>query len=212
MLPLFEEGHMSASSLQRDGRVRMAKRGLRSEPVATRKRRRLAVAAVTSSSTSTYGGVVAFKHAWKEFLKDGWTSQPPPRQSLDDRYRHIRPEGDPAGKEGLDFLLWEAAVMRFVKGEEFRICNAERGLTYTLTSAPTAVPTLVTAGTAGTVEVVVVTTLVVTVALVVVGEAMLVEITATSVSKLDVGRGEIRRGEAEDESDRATAGGVSGTA
>ncbi|KAG6947635.1 hypothetical protein JG688_00015452 [Phytophthora aleatoria] len=73
----------------------MAKRGLRSEPVATRKRRRLAVAADTSSSTSTYNGAVAFKHAWKELLKDGLTSKPPPLQSLEDRYRYIRPGGDP---------------------------------------------------------------------------------------------------------------------
>ncbi|KAF1785516.1 hypothetical protein GQ600_10339 [Phytophthora cactorum] len=41
----------------------MAKRCLRSEPVAARKRRRLVVAADTSSSTSTYSGAVAFKHA-----------------------------------------------------------------------------------------------------------------------------------------------------
>ncbi|KAF1785631.1 hypothetical protein GQ600_22369 [Phytophthora cactorum] len=107
MVPLFEEEHVSASSSQRDGRVRMAKRGLRSEPVATRKRRRLVVATDTRSSTSTYGGAVAFKHARKELLKDGWT--------LDDRYRFIWPGGDLAGKEDLDFLLGEAAVMRFVK-------------------------------------------------------------------------------------------------
>ncbi|KAG3078637.1 hypothetical protein PI125_g20925 [Phytophthora idaei] len=50
----------------------MAKRGLRSDPVATRKGRRLAVDADTSSSTSTYGGAVAFKNAWKELPKDGW--------------------------------------------------------------------------------------------------------------------------------------------
>ncbi|KAG3170082.1 hypothetical protein PC128_g18996 [Phytophthora cactorum] len=93
----------------------MAKRGLRSEPVATRKRRRLAVDADTSSSTSTYGGAVAFKNAWKELRKGAWTSKPPPRQSRDDRFRYIRPGDDPAGKEGLDFLLGEAAVIRFVK-------------------------------------------------------------------------------------------------
>ncbi|KAG4042304.1 hypothetical protein PC123_g22200 [Phytophthora cactorum] len=93
----------------------MAKRGLRSEPVATRKRRHLAVDADTSSSTYTYGGAVAFKNAWKALLKGAWTSKPPPRQSRDDRFRYIRPGDDPAGKEGLDILLGESAVMRFVK-------------------------------------------------------------------------------------------------
>ncbi|KAG2808277.1 hypothetical protein PC116_g21311 [Phytophthora cactorum] len=93
----------------------MAKRGLRSEPVATRKRRHLAVDADTSSLTYTYGGAVAFKNAWKALLKGAWTSKPPPRQSRDDRFRYIRPGDDPAGKEGLDILLGESAVMRFVK-------------------------------------------------------------------------------------------------
>ncbi|KAF1780789.1 hypothetical protein GQ600_4985 [Phytophthora cactorum] len=137
----------------------MAKRGLRSEPVATRKRRHLAVDADTSSSTYTYGGAVAFKNAWKALLKGAWTSKPPPRQSRDDRFRYIRPGDDPAGKEGLDILLGESAVMRFVKAP---------------TSAPNSGTTLENAGTTGTVEVVVVTTLVVV-------EVMLVEAKATSV-------------------------------
>ncbi|KAG3235175.1 hypothetical protein PI124_g19785 [Phytophthora idaei] len=85
---------------------------------------------------------------------------------MGDRFRYIRPGGDPAGKEGLDFLLGEAAVIRLVKGD--------RGASTAIALIRIPAPTLDNPGTAGTVELVVVTTLVV-------AESMLVEAKATSV-------------------------------
>ncbi|KAF1786957.1 hypothetical protein GQ600_10509 [Phytophthora cactorum] len=37
--------------------------------------------------------------------KAGWYSKPPPRRSLDPRYRYIRPDGDADGQEGVDSFL-----------------------------------------------------------------------------------------------------------
>ncbi|ETM98053.1 hypothetical protein PPTG_19832, partial [Phytophthora nicotianae INRA-310] len=37
----------------------------------------------------------------RDLRNDGWTRKPPPRSSLDDRYKYIRPEGHPNGTVGL---------------------------------------------------------------------------------------------------------------
>ncbi|KAG3093199.1 hypothetical protein PI124_g15488 [Phytophthora idaei] len=52
----------------------MAKRGHRADPEPTRWHRRLVAAAAASSLATAYGGAVAFKHAWEQLIKYGWTS------------------------------------------------------------------------------------------------------------------------------------------
>ncbi|ETL26012.1 hypothetical protein L916_20210, partial [Phytophthora nicotianae] len=59
------------------------------------------------------GRDLSFKSVWRELKQDGWTRKPPPRSSLDDRYKYIRPEGHPNGTIGLNYLLGEAAVLDF---------------------------------------------------------------------------------------------------
>ncbi|KAG1693313.1 hypothetical protein DVH05_023777 [Phytophthora capsici] len=59
------------------------------------------------------GRDLSFKSVWRELKQDGWTRKPPPRSSLDDRYKYIRPEGHPNGTVGLDYFLGEAAVLDF---------------------------------------------------------------------------------------------------
>ncbi|GMF31547.1 unnamed protein product [Phytophthora fragariaefolia] len=52
-----------------------------------------------------------FKSVWKELREQGWTRKPPPRSSLDDQYFYMLPGRGATGKEGLDFLRGELAVL-----------------------------------------------------------------------------------------------------
>ncbi|GMF36717.1 unnamed protein product [Phytophthora fragariaefolia] len=69
-----------------------------------------------------------FKDAWRVFRSDGWAAKPPPTRSLDTRYRYVRPGGNFAGTEGIDYVLGEAGViaeyMKSVKGVDR--CELER--------------------------------------------------------------------------------------
>ncbi|KAL4096180.1 hypothetical protein PRIC1_009542 [Phytophthora ramorum] len=96
----------------------MTKRNSDGGPTTARKRRRLTSASVDGAAipANAYGGVLQFRHAWKNLRKAGWTSKPPSGgQSLDCRYRYIRPCGNPRGVEGEDYLLGEDAVLRYVE-------------------------------------------------------------------------------------------------
>ncbi|KAE8957182.1 hypothetical protein PR001_g31468, partial [Phytophthora rubi] len=67
----------------------------------------------SAPAASGLGGVVAFNDVWAWLRNAGWSSKPPPRRSLDPRYRYIRPGGDANGQEGVDFLLGESAVLQY---------------------------------------------------------------------------------------------------
>ncbi|ETP30852.1 hypothetical protein F442_20224 [Phytophthora nicotianae P10297] len=49
------------------------------------------------------GDVMLFKEAWRALRGAGWTAKPPPRRSLDTRYKYVRPGGNPAGAEDVDY-------------------------------------------------------------------------------------------------------------
>ncbi|KAF4128988.1 hypothetical protein GN958_ATG21819 [Phytophthora infestans] len=66
------------------------------------------------------GRDLSFKSVWRELKQDEWTRKPPPRSSLDDGYKYIRPEGHPNGTVGLDFFLEEAAVLDFYADGAYR--------------------------------------------------------------------------------------------
>ncbi|KAF4031502.1 hypothetical protein GN244_ATG16672 [Phytophthora infestans] len=67
-----------------------------------------------SSDPITLSTSAKFKYAWKKLRKAGWTLKSPSSRSLDSRYRYSRPESDPRGTEGEDFLLGEASVVKYV--------------------------------------------------------------------------------------------------
>ncbi|POM71406.1 Hypothetical protein PHPALM_12039, partial [Phytophthora palmivora] len=54
---------------------------------------------------------LSFKSVWRELRAQGWTSRKAPGRSLDDRYRYVRPGGDPKGEEGVDFFIGAEAVL-----------------------------------------------------------------------------------------------------
>ncbi|KAG1711348.1 hypothetical protein DVH05_008601 [Phytophthora capsici] len=70
---------------------------------------------VGTDATSVRGvgcaDVVLFKEAWRALRGAGWTAKPPPRRSLDTRYKYVRPGGNPAGAEGIDYVLGEGGVV-----------------------------------------------------------------------------------------------------
>ncbi|KAL4111416.1 hypothetical protein PRIC1_003096 [Phytophthora ramorum] len=108
----------------------MTKRNSDGGPTTARKRRRLTSASVDGAAipANAYGGVLQFRHAWKNLRKAGWTSKPPSGgQSLDCRYRYIRPCGNPRGVEGEDYLLGEDAVLRYVETQA--VCREEAAAT-----------------------------------------------------------------------------------
>ncbi|KAG1710000.1 hypothetical protein DVH05_017009 [Phytophthora capsici] len=85
------------------------------------------------------GRDLSFKSVWRELKNDGWTRKPPPRSSLDDRYKYIRPEGHPNGTIGLDYFLGETAVLEFyadVLRSRARGSISSRSAVDSATSAP----------------------------------------------------------------------------
>ncbi|KAG6944330.1 hypothetical protein JG688_00017143 [Phytophthora aleatoria] len=67
--------------------------------------------------------------------QDGWFSKPPPRRSLFDQYRYVRPRGNPDGHDGVNFFLGEQALIehyqhaygRSGSGDAFAACESNRG-------------------------------------------------------------------------------------
>ncbi|KAG3131117.1 hypothetical protein PI126_g20203 [Phytophthora idaei] len=97
----------TSSKICSQGSVLKRVRGEATEGPERRRQRR------TDSEASNLGGVVAFNDAWVWLRSAGWYSKPPPRRSLDLRFRYIRPGCDPDGQEGVDFLLGEASVLQY---------------------------------------------------------------------------------------------------
>ncbi|GMF35149.1 unnamed protein product [Phytophthora fragariaefolia] len=56
---------------------------------------------------------LSFRSMWRELKAQGWSSKRPPRRSLDDRYRYIRPGGNPEGASGVELFLGEEAVLEY---------------------------------------------------------------------------------------------------
>uniref|UniRef100_H3H8Y9 Uncharacterized protein n=1 Tax=Phytophthora ramorum TaxID=164328 RepID=H3H8Y9_PHYRM len=56
---------------------------------------------------------LSFKSVWRELKAEGWTRKPPPRRSLEDRYKYIRPMGHANGTVGIDFFLGEEGVLEY---------------------------------------------------------------------------------------------------
>ncbi|ETL48870.1 hypothetical protein L916_01564, partial [Phytophthora nicotianae] len=57
------------------------------------------------------GDVVLFKEALRALRRAGWKAKPLPRRSLDTRYKYVRPGGNPAGAEDVDYVLGEGGVV-----------------------------------------------------------------------------------------------------
>lgn len=55
---------------------------------------------------------VSFKDAWKTLRRAGWFSKPP-KSGLEQRFRYVRPGGNPNGIEGDDFFQGERALTEF---------------------------------------------------------------------------------------------------
>ncbi|KAI9991024.1 hypothetical protein PInf_018642 [Phytophthora infestans] len=55
------------------------------------------------------GRDLSFKSVWREQKKEWWMREPPPRSSLDDRYKYIRPDGGEGIEDELDAL--ESALL-----------------------------------------------------------------------------------------------------
>ncbi|KAE8957568.1 hypothetical protein PR001_g31325, partial [Phytophthora rubi] len=108
----------------------------RAGPVSARKRRRAGadVDTTPAESASSLGGVAVFKIAWTSLKKAGWTSKKPSTECLDSRYKYIRPGGKHDGIEGVDFLLGELAVLRYVD-EELEL-NVEETVMTSLAELP----------------------------------------------------------------------------
>ncbi|POM76974.1 Hypothetical protein PHPALM_5726, partial [Phytophthora palmivora] len=53
---------------------------------------------------------MSFKSVWRELKAEGRTRKPPPRRSLEDRYKYIRPAGHANGTVGIDYFLGEESV------------------------------------------------------------------------------------------------------
>ncbi|KAG3067936.1 hypothetical protein PI124_g22144 [Phytophthora idaei] len=76
-----------------------------------------------------------FKTVWRMLRQDGWFSKPPPRRSLCDQYRYVRPRGNPDGQDGVDFFLGEQALIEHYQhayggsgsGDAFAACESNRG-------------------------------------------------------------------------------------
>ncbi|KAE9080027.1 hypothetical protein PF006_g27393 [Phytophthora fragariae] len=88
------------------------------EPVGARKRRRVS-SRYPMETASSLGGVAVFKDVWGALVKAGWTSKRPSSKCLDTRYKYIRPGGRHDGAEGVDYLLGELAVLRYI--EDLRV-------------------------------------------------------------------------------------------
>ncbi|ETP29518.1 hypothetical protein F442_21335 [Phytophthora nicotianae P10297] len=99
----------------------MAKR-THDEPSGARKRRRgrSSVDGANEVTATSLGGVTAFKDVWAALTKAGWTSKKPTAKSLDTCFKYILPGRRHNGEEGVDFLLGELAVLRFVE-----VCASE---------------------------------------------------------------------------------------
>ncbi|KAI9992121.1 hypothetical protein PInf_017505 [Phytophthora infestans] len=96
-------------------RISMAKRKSFATGGEAKKRRHVRRATERESSDPiTLSTSAKFKYAWKKLRKAGWTLKSPSSRSLDSRYRYSRPESDPRGTEGEDFLLGEASVVKYV--------------------------------------------------------------------------------------------------
>ncbi|KAE8962756.1 hypothetical protein PR001_g29607, partial [Phytophthora rubi] len=88
------------------------------EPVGARKRRRVS-SRYPMETASSLGGVAVFKDVWGALVKAGWTSKRQSSKCLDTRYKYIRPGGRHDGAEGVDYLLGELAVLRYI--EDLRV-------------------------------------------------------------------------------------------
>ncbi|KAE8880916.1 hypothetical protein PF003_g34831 [Phytophthora fragariae] len=88
------------------------------EPVGARNRRRVS-SRYPMETASSLGGVAVFKDVWGALVKAGWTSKRPSSKCLDTRYKYIRPGGRHDGAEGVDYLLGELAVLRYI--EDLRV-------------------------------------------------------------------------------------------
>ncbi|KAE8952711.1 hypothetical protein PR001_g33174, partial [Phytophthora rubi] len=88
------------------------------EPVGARKRRRVS-SRYPMETASSLGGVAVFKDVWGALVKAGWTSKRPSSKCLDTRYKYIPPGGRHDGAEGVDYLLGELAVLRYI--EDLRV-------------------------------------------------------------------------------------------
>ncbi|ETP03546.1 hypothetical protein F441_19518 [Phytophthora nicotianae CJ01A1] len=99
----------------------MAKR-THDEPSGARKLRRgrSSVDGANKVTAISLGGVAAFKDVWAALTKAGSTSKKPTAKSLDTRFKYILPGWRHNGEEGVDFLLGELAVLRFVE-----VCASE---------------------------------------------------------------------------------------
>ncbi|KAG6946127.1 hypothetical protein JG688_00016196, partial [Phytophthora aleatoria] len=55
---------------------------------------------------------VLFKER-RALRRDGWISKPPPRRSLDTRYRYVKPGHTHNGEEGSDYFLGERSLVDY---------------------------------------------------------------------------------------------------
>ncbi|POM73545.1 Hypothetical protein PHPALM_9596 [Phytophthora palmivora] len=62
---------------------------------------------------------LSFKSVWRELKAEGWTRKPPPRRSLEDRYKYIRPAGHANGTVGIDYFLGEESVLEYYANGTF---------------------------------------------------------------------------------------------
>ncbi|POM79068.1 Hypothetical protein PHPALM_3331 [Phytophthora palmivora] len=73
---------------------------------------------------------------WRILRKDGWTSKPPRRSSLDTRYRYVKPGQDPDGVEGQDYFLGEDALVMYYSSLNDPAIRVEGGIVTVLVSKP----------------------------------------------------------------------------
>ncbi|KAG6944080.1 hypothetical protein JG688_00017278 [Phytophthora aleatoria] len=95
-----------------------------------------------------------FKSVWRELRGEGWIRKPPPRRSLDDRYKYIGPNGHPDGTVGIDFFLGKEAVLEYYANVLRSRARVSARLSSTTTSPATTPNTLGDAQLAAAQEVV----------------------------------------------------------
>ncbi|KAG1696252.1 hypothetical protein DVH05_018798 [Phytophthora capsici] len=88
-----------------------------STEVRASKRLRRAVNLHATSATCSKDNPVDFRVIWKSLRRTGWTSKPPSTRGLDNRYRYVRPGGDPNGTDGQDYFLGEKALVDHFNAE-----------------------------------------------------------------------------------------------
>ncbi|KAG4038477.1 hypothetical protein PC123_g25959 [Phytophthora cactorum] len=69
------------------------------------RQRRQPACPIDAGPVSSSGNRLDFREAWSDLRAAGWFAKPPPRRSLDERYRYVCPGGNPDGEEGEDYFL-----------------------------------------------------------------------------------------------------------